>query len=64
MPWCNGLQRAGSEFFVNDNFPVTFVDFRLKKFQRSDLQWSYFCVVVLFSVDSAMSPIMVSALDT
>ena len=30
MPWCNVLQRAGSDYCVNDNFPDTFVDFRLK----------------------------------
>ena len=31
MFWCNILRRAGSDYYVN-NFPGTFVDFRLKKF--------------------------------
>ena len=32
MSWCNVLQRAGSDYCVNDNFPGTFADFRLKIF--------------------------------
>ena len=34
MSWCNVLRRAGSDFCVNDNFPGTFVDFRLKIFTQ------------------------------
>ena len=30
MSWCNVLQRAGSAYGVDDNFPDTFADFRLK----------------------------------
>ena len=30
MSWCNALQRAGSDYCVNDTFPGNFVDFRLK----------------------------------
>ena len=30
MSWCNDLRRAGSGYCVNDNFPGTFVDVRLR----------------------------------
>ena len=32
MSWCNVFQRAGSDYCVNDTFPGTFADFRLKIF--------------------------------
>ena len=40
MSWCNllrwyhVLRRAGSDFCVNDNFPGTVLDFRLKIFTQ------------------------------
>ena len=34
MSLCNVLQRAGSDFCVNDNSPGTFVDFRFKIFTQ------------------------------
>ena len=33
MSWCNVLRRADLDYCVN-NFPGTFVDFRLKKFTQ------------------------------
>ena len=30
MSWCNVLQRVGSDYCVNGNFPGTFVKFCLK----------------------------------
>ena len=30
IPWCNVLQRAGTDYCVNDNFPGTFSNFDLK----------------------------------
>ena len=32
MSWCNVLQRAGSDYCLNDNFPGIFADFCLKIF--------------------------------
>ena len=43
LSWCNVLWRAGSNYYANDNFPGTFVDFRLKKFTQeriSSYDWS------------------------
>ena len=34
MSWSNVIRRASSDFYVNDNFPGTFVDFRLKIFTQ------------------------------
>ena len=30
MSWCNVIQRAGSNYCVNDNFPSTFFNFCLQ----------------------------------
>ena len=37
MSWCNVLRRAGSNYCVNDDFPGTFVDFRLKIFTQENI---------------------------
>ena len=37
MSLCNVLRRAGSEYCVNDNFPGTLVDFRLKIFTQEKI---------------------------
>ena len=34
MSWRNALRRVGSDYCVNDNFPGTFADFRLKIFTQ------------------------------
>ena len=36
MSWCNVLRRAGSDYCVNDDFPGTFADFRLKTFTQEE----------------------------
>ena len=35
--WYNVLQRTGSEFFANDNFPGTVVDFCFKMFNQKGI---------------------------
>ena len=35
--WYNVLQRAGSEFFANDNFPGTILDFCFKMFNQKGI---------------------------
>ena len=40
MSWCNVLQRAGSNYCVNDNFPGTLVNFHLKKFTQERISSS------------------------
>ena len=37
MSWCNVLRRADSDYCVNDNFPSTFADFRLKIFTQEKI---------------------------
>ena len=37
MSWCNVLRRAGSDYYVNDNFPGIFADFRLKIFTQEKI---------------------------
>ena len=37
MSYCNVLQRAGSDYYVNDNFPGTFADFCLKIFTQEKI---------------------------
>ena len=37
MSWCNILRRAGSDYCVNDKFPGTFGDFRLKIFTQEKI---------------------------
>ena len=37
MSWCNVLQRAGSDYCANNNFPGTFADFCLKIFNQEKL---------------------------
>ena len=37
MSLCNLLRRAGSDYPVNDNFPGTFADFRLKIFTQEKI---------------------------
>ena len=37
MSWCTVLQRAGSDYCANDNFPGTFADFCLKIFNQEKL---------------------------
>ena len=37
MSWYNVLRRAGSDYCVNDNFPGTFADFRLKIFTQEKI---------------------------
>ena len=34
MSWWNVTRRADSDYSVNDNFPGTFVDFRLNTFTQ------------------------------
>ena len=37
MSWCNVLRRACSDYCVNDNFPGTFANFRLKIFTQEKI---------------------------
>ena len=37
MSLCNVLWRAGSNYYVNDNFPGTFADFCLKIFTQEKI---------------------------
>ena len=37
MSWCNILQGAGSDYWVNDNFPGTFADFGLQIFTQEKI---------------------------
>ena len=37
ISWCYVLQRAGSDYCVNDNFPGTFTDFCLQIFTQKKI---------------------------
>ena len=37
MSRCNVLRRAGLDYCVNDNFPGTFTDFRVKIFTQEKI---------------------------